>query len=149
MGYKNKPNLSTINRVLKRNDLIKKEQREKSNKESKIYYPEIRSRYPGHIHQLDLVTPRYITDYGKIISVNRIDIYTAQANLNQFKSKGTDSIINFIVEDWSKYGIPQYLQLYNETSFRDSLYHLKTFGKLTRFCLNFGVKLIFIPFREP
>ncbi|MBU4189408.1 MAG: integrase core domain-containing protein [Candidatus Thermoplasmatota archaeon] len=149
LGYKNKPTLSTINRVLKRNDLITKEQREKGNKESKVYYPEIRARYPGHIHQLDLVTPRYITGYGKIVSVNRIDIYTAQANLNQFESKGADSIISFIVEDWAKYGIPRYLQLDNEASFRGSLYHPKTFGKLARFCLNFGVELIFIPFREP
>ena len=149
MGYKDKPDLSTINRVLKRNDLIKKEQREKGNKESKVYYPEIRARYQGHVHQLDLVTPRYITGYGKIVSVNRIDNYTAQANLDQFKSKGVNSIISFIIEDWTEYGIPYYLQLDNEAAFRGSLYHPKTFGKLTRFCLNFGVELIFIPFREP
>ena len=37
----------------------------------------------------------------------------------------------------------------NECSFRGSLYHARTFGKLTRFCLNFGVKIIFIPFSEP
>lgn len=41
------------------------------------------------------------------------------------------------------------MQLDNEASFRGSLYHPKTFGKLTRFCLNFGVELIFIPFSEP
>ena len=149
LGYKNKPNLSTINRVLKRNDLIKKEQKKRYNKESKVYYPEILPRYPGHIHQLDLVTPRYITGYGKIISVNRIDVYSSQANLNQFQSKGADSIISFTVADWTEYGVPQYLQLDNEASFRGSLYHPKTFGKLTRFCLNFGVELIFIPFNEP
>ena len=129
--------------------MIKKEQRKKGNKESKVYYPEIRAKHPGHIHQLDLVTPRYITGYGKIVSVNRIDIYSAQANLNQYESKGADSIISFAVDDWMKYGIPQYLQLDNEASFRGSLYHPKTFGRLTRFCLNFGVELIFIPFNEP
>jgi hypothetical protein len=96
-----------------------------------------------------LVTPRYITGYGKIVSVNRIDVYSAKANLNQYQSKGADSVIRFIIEDWSAYGIPHYLHLDNEAAFRGSLYHPKTFGKLTRFCLNFGVELIFIPFNEP
>jgi hypothetical protein len=41
------------------------------------------------------------------------------------------------------------LQLDNEAAFRGSLYHSRTFGKLSRFCLNFGVELVFIPFNEP
>lgn len=148
-GYKDKPNLSTINRIIKRNGLIEKEQRKAGNKESKVYYPGICTRYPGHVYQLDLVTPRYITGYGRIVSVNRIDVYSAKANLNQYQSKGADSIISFAIEDWSEHGIPHYLQLDNEAAFRGSLYHPRTFGKLTRFCLNFGVELIFIPFKEP
>ena len=105
--------------------------------------------YPGHVYQLDLVTPRYITGYGKTVSVNRVDVYSAEANLNQYRSKGAESIIMFNSDDWKTYGLPKYLQLDNEASFRGSLYHAKTFGKLTRFCLNFGVEIIFIPFNEP
>jgi len=148
-GYTEKPNLSTINRVIKRNGLIQNNAKNKVTKESKVYYPSLRVQHPGQIYQLDLVTPRYITGYGKVVSVNRIDVFTSQANLNQYTSKGTDSIIDFIVEDWKEYGIPEYLQLDNEASFRGSLYHPRTFGKLTRFCLNFGVEIIFIPFHEP
>lgn len=150
LGYKNKPNISTINRVLKRNGLInEKEQKQKRNKEQKTYYPAIWAKHPSQIYQMDLVTPRYITGYGKIISVNRIDVYTAEANLNQYRSKGADSVIAFIIDDWSGYGMPQYLQLDNEACFRGSLYHTKTFGKFTRFCLNFGVEIVFIPYNEP
>ena len=36
-GYNHKPNLSTINRVIKRNDLIKNKAKNKVNKESKIF----------------------------------------------------------------------------------------------------------------
>lgn len=95
------------------------------------------------------MTPRYISGYGKVVSVNRIDVYSNQANLDQYQSKGADSIIQFLVEDWKIFGIPTYLQMDNECSFRGSLYHPKTFGKLTRFCLNFCVEMIFIPFNEP
>jgi hypothetical protein len=69
--------------------------------------------------------------------------------LEQYQSKGADSIISFLIEDWKTFGIPQYLQLDNEASFRGSMYHPRTFGKLSRFCLNFGVELVFIPFNEP
>lgn len=149
LGYRYKPSLSTINRVLKRNGLtnkIKKTEKEKSHKK---YYPEIKARHPGYLHQLDLVTPRYIKGFGVIISVNRIDVYSAQANLYQYQSKGAESVIRFIIDDWKTFGIPRYLQLDNEASFRGSLYHPRTFGKLSRFCLNFGVELVFIPFNEP
>ena len=81
--------------------------------------------------------------------MNRIDVYTAQANLEQYQSKGADSVISFLIKDWKMFGIPRYLQLDNEASFRGSLYHPRTFGKLSRFCLNFGVEIVFIPFNEP
>lgn len=149
LGYKVKPNLSTINRVLKRNGLIDKEQKSKKVEGSKKYFPGIEAEYPWHIHQLDLVTPRYISGYGKVVSVNRVDVFTNHANLNQYQSKGADNIIEFLVDDWKESGIPKYLQVDNECSFRGSLYHPRTFGKLTRFCLNFSVEIIFIPFNEP
>jgi len=149
LGYRNKPALSTINRVLKRNGLIAKDKKEAKEKSSQKYFPHIKAMHPGHLHQLDLVTPRYVKGFGVIISVNRIDVYTAQANLEQYQSKGADSVIRFIIDDWKAFGIPRYLQLDNEASFRGSLYHPRTFGKLSRFCLNFGVELVFIPFNEP
>lgn len=149
LGYKEKPSITTINRILKRNDLIENEPKnEKTNKSNK-YYPEIRAQHPGHIHQLDMVTPRYISGYGKIISINRIDVCTNRANLDQYISKGAENVISFAVADWREYGIPIYLQMDNEAAFRGGLYHPRTFGSLTRFCLNFGVQIIFIPFKEP
>jgi len=83
------------------------------------------------------------------VSVNRIDVYTNQANLEQYESKGAESIISFVIADWKAFGIPRYLQLDNEAAFRGSLYHPRTFGKFSRFCLNFGVEIVFIPFNEP
>jgi transposase len=143
-----KPSLSTINRVLKRHGLT--EEPNKSNHEKKkVYYPETKIRYPGFVHQLDLITPLYIAGYGKVVSVNRIDVFSSHAFLQQYDAKNADSILSFIIEDWKENGIPRYLQVDNEAAFRGGLYHPKTFGKLVRFCLNFGVQMIFIPFNEP
>lgn len=149
MGYENKPHLSTINRVLKRNNLIEHKETLADPNKPKIYYPVIRAQYHGHIYESDLVTPRYIAGYGPIVSVNRVDVYTSQANLDQYISKGADSIIDFASEDWKIYPKPAFFKIDNEASFRGSMFHPRTFGKLTRFCLNFGVQMIFIPFNEP
>jgi putative transposase len=147
-GIDQKPSLSTINRVLKRHGLT--EEPHKSNHEKKkVYYPEAKIRYPGFLHQLDLITPLYIAGYGKVVSINRIDVFSSHASLQQYDAKNADSILSFIIEDWKEYGIPRYLQVDNEAAFRGGLYHPKTFGKLVRFCLNFGVQMIFIPFNEP
>jgi len=92
LGYRSKPSLSTIYRVLKRNELIAKQDKDAKEKSSKTYYPQITARHPGHLHQLDLVTPRYIKGFGVIISVNRIDVYTTQAKLEQYQRKGQTAL---------------------------------------------------------
>jgi hypothetical protein len=147
-GIEDKPCLSTINRVLSRNGLVEADPRTGS-QQKRIYYPAVRARHAGFIHQLDLITPLYIAGYGKISSVNRIDVCTSHANLQQYDAKNAESIISFVIDDWKTYGVPRYLQGDNEAAFRGGLYHPRSFGKLVRFCLNFGVQMIFIPFNEP
>jgi len=148
-GYPYLPHISTINRVLKRNHLIQEKISRKLQKQTKTYYPEIYPKHPGDIYAMDLVTPRYIKGFGRIISVNRVDTYTGFANINQYRTKEADNIINFVAEDWRKHAKPNYLKLDNEACFKGSLNFPRTFGKLTRFCLNFGVQIVFIPFQEP
>ena len=72
-----------------------------------------------------------------------------QANLEQYTDKGAESIINFLINDWKAFGRPDFYNLITKASFRGSLYHVKTFGKLSRFYLKFGVEIVFIPFKEP
>ena len=142
------PSLRTINRILKKRNLIIKK-RKGPNAKSGKYYPTLVARYPNHRHEVDLVTPRYIAGYGKVISVNRKDAFSGHANLQIYRAKGADEVIEFLVEDWKAFGIPGFLQLDNESSFRGGLRHPRSFGKLLRFCLNFGVQILFIPWKEP
>lgn len=146
--FHNIPSLRTINRILKKRNLVIKESKAAKTKSGK-YYPTLVALYPHHRHELDLVTPRYIAGYGKVVSVNRMDVFTGHANLQIYQAKGADEILLFLVWDWKTFGIPDYLQLDNEASFRGGLRHPRSFGKLVRFCLNFGVQIIFIPWEEP
>jgi len=142
------PSISTINRVIKEQGLVTPKIKPERSK-SGLYYPSILACYPNHRHELDLVTPRYIAGFGKVVSVNRIDAFTSRANLQVYQAKGADNVIDFLVDDWKKSGIPEYLQIDNEASFRGGMYYPKSIGKLIRFCLNFNVQIIFIPWKEP
>lgn len=147
-GIKPLPALSTINEILKEHNLTQprpKSERPKSN----VFYPTLIPRYPNHRHEADLVTPRYIKGYGKIVAVNRIDAFSSNANIGIFPSKGIDTTLDFFGDDWKRFGVPEFLQLDNEASFRGGMYHPRSIGKLIRFCLNFGVQIIFIPWKEP
>ena len=147
-GIRPLPGLSTINRILKEHDLTKPKPKSERSK-SGVFYPTLIPHYPNHRHEADLITPRYIKGYGKIVAVNRIDAFSSHANIGVFLSKGTDTVLDFFSDDWKRFGIPEFLQMDNEASFRGGMYHPRSFGKLIRFCLNFGVQIIFIPWKEP
>ena len=142
------PALRTINRILNERHLTKPKAKSRRPKSGK-FYPVLLPRHPNHRHELDLVTPRYISGYGKVVSINRIDAFSSHVNLGIYEAKGADSILEFLIEDWKAFGIPAYLQLDNEASFRGGMYHPRSIGKLIRFCLNFGVQILFIPWEEP
>ncbi len=46
-------------------------------------------------------------------------------------------------------GLPDYLQLDNELSFRGSNKYPRSFGLVIRLCLHFGIQPVFIPVGEP
>jgi hypothetical protein len=50
---------------------------------------------------------------------------------------------------WKAIGLPDFLQLDNELSFRGSNRHPRSPGLVIRLCLHFGVQPVFIPIGEP
>lgn len=138
----------TINRILKRNNLVKEpEIYEKRNK----LYPKIKVTLPNIVHQLDLIGPRYIGKGkdNKFFSANLIDVFSNAAKIRPYKGKRDIFITDFLVYTWQMLGIPKYLQLDNELSFKGSNRHPRTFGNVIKLCLCLGVEPIFIPEAEP
>ena len=111
------------------------------------------NEYPGYkyslVHQIDLVGPRFIKNYGRFYCLNIIDIESHCAQVNPIKSKATEYIVNSVIRFWQTFGIPDFIQMDNELSFRGSNRHPHSFGQLIRFALSQGVTPIFIPQAEP
>ena len=136
------PPVWTINRIIKKHGLTLKEKK-----------PVKRlNDYPNYdvdaLHQMDLVGPRYIQKQ-RVYFCNMIAADSHCVHVNQISSKASQDILPAIIRFWQQFGVPDYLQMDNELSFRGSNRYPHSFGQLIRFVLSQEVTPIFIPVREP
>lgn len=136
------PSIPTINRILKRNDLIN--------------YSSVKQKkgieYPNHftlVQQMDLVGPRYLTGGSRFYFQNIIDTENHHVGVYPIRDKRSLTIARTIVRFWTSYGIPDYLQMDNELAFRGSNRYPRSLGIVLRLALSQGVTPIFIPPAEP
>jgi putative transposase len=141
MGLKS-PSIPTINRILKRYDLISCS----SVKQRKgIEYP----NFFTLVQQMDLVGPKYLTGGSRFYFQNFIDTENHHAGVYPIRDKRSVSIAKSMVHFWTTYGIPDYLQMDNELAYRGSNRYPRSFGIVIRLALSQGVTPIFIPPAEP
>jgi transposase InsO family protein len=136
------PSLSTINRILQRNDLIQPSS-EKTRKETE---------YPTcflDVQQMDLVGPKYLKGGFRFYFYNIIDTQTHYAGVYPILDKSAESITPCTIDFWRRFQRPDFLQMDNELSFRGSNRHPRGLGLLMRVTLSNGVTPIFIPPAEP
>jgi transposase len=131
-----------INKILKKANLSQKEPRDKKRTNE---YP-----FTGIItDQMDFVGPRYVKGDGRYYSLNIIDTTTHFVHLNPIRGRDTDNVLQSVVRFWQQRGIPDYLQMDNELSFRGSNRHPHSFSKLIRLALSLQITVVFIPIKEP
>lgn len=141
MGMKS-PSISTINRILKRNNQINTS----SVKQRKgIEYPS----YFTLVQQMDLVGPRYLAGGSRFYFQNIIDTENHHVGVYPIKNKMSLTVARVIADFWAIYGIPDYLQMDNELAFRGSNRYPRSLGVVLRLALSQGVTPIFIPPAEP
>lgn len=98
---------------------------------------------------MDLVGPRYLKGAYRFYSLNQIDSLTHQAQIHPIRSKSAENIFPVIISFWSRYSLPDCLQMDNELSFRGSNKHPRSRALILRFVLAQGVVPLFIPQAEP
>jgi transposase len=140
------PPVSTINSVLKRNNLVKK----KTKYEPKgADYPALKAEYSNFMHQFDVVGPRYLKTDGRFYSANAIDTYDRRCCINPARRQTKADILASLLRCFIILGIPKYLQMDNKLSMRGSNRYPHSFGLIIRLCLYLGIQPIFIPIKEP
>ncbi len=93
--------------------------------------------------------PRYIKGDGRFYSFNLMDVYSHQVYIEAQRTKGDKQVASSLLRSWKAIGVPDFLQLDNELSFRGSNKYPRSPGLIIRLCLHFGVNPVFIPVKEP
>jgi putative transposase len=78
-----------------------------------------------------------------------MDLLSHQVYIESHRSKEDRQIASSLLRCWKSIGLPDFLQLDNELSFRGSNRHPRSPGLVIRLCLYFGVQPVFIPIGEP
>lgn len=131
-----------INKILKSANLNTKEPKDKKRTNE---YPFIGIT----LDQMDFVGPRYIKNDGRFYSLNIIDTTTHFVHINPIKSREAQNVLQSVVRFWQQRGLPDFLQMDNELSFRGSNRHPHSFSKLIRIALSLKITVVFIPVNEP
>ena len=140
------PPISTINKVLKRNSLVKKRHRYEPKGTN---YPALKAGQTNFMHQFDLVGPRYLKTDGRFYSANAIDAYDRRCCINPVRRQTKSDILASLIRCWRVLGIPEYLQMDNKLPMRGSNRYPHSFGLVIRLCLYLGIQPVFIPISEP
>jgi len=138
--------ISTINRVINRHQLHRPPARRPSKHKAYVEWPR---EAPNDLHQADLVGPRFIKNDGRFYSLHVMDVATHRVKINPVRSKEDRQIARALLTSWQALGLPQYLQLDNELSYRGSNRYPHSFGLVLKLCLRLRVVPVFIPLAEP
>jgi putative transposase len=103
----------------------------------------------NNIHQADLLGARYIKGDGRFYSLHIIDLYSHRVFIHSQRRKDDDSVARGLLRCWKTMGLPDFLQLDNELSFRGSNRYPRSFGIVLRLCLSLGIEVVFISIGEP
>jgi len=78
-----------------------------------------------------------------------MDIFSHQIYIEPQRTKEDRQVASSLLRCWKAIGLPDFLLLDNELSFRGSNKYPRSPGLVIRLCLYFGVQPVFIPISEP
>jgi len=141
------PSLSTINRILTRNDLTHRRTGRYEPKGRK--YPTLVGERPGDVHQTDFVGPCYLSGPVRFYSLHSVDLVTHRCAVEPVLTRSGPETVKALWASWMRLGMPKHQQVDNEMVFYGSPTHPRGMGNLIRLCLLHGIEAWFIPPAEP
>ena len=78
-----------------------------------------------------------------------MDLFSHRVYIESQRTKQDRQVACSLLKSWKVIGLPDFLQIDNELSFRGSNRYPRSPGLIIRLCLHFGVTPVFIPIGEP
>jgi hypothetical protein len=129
------PSLTTIKRVLQTHRVIPVPAKP-------VYFPKPLTTVSGVLHALDW-TCRYLEDGPKVYAFHTLNLRTRACAQTIATNKSGQTVIAHGLTTWKTLGIPDFLQLDNDSAFCGGYRAPRIFGQFVRLCLYLGIELIF------
>ncbi|MEA3457706.1 MAG: integrase core domain-containing protein [Candidatus Thermoplasmatota archaeon] len=151
MGYTSVeiPSISTITRIIKRNNLRMNKKERYKRVRSKGRHTLLNPHYIDEIHQMDYVGPRYIKGFGPVNSLHLKDVIGRQVAGFQYQDKSMNNVMMFLLNYWISHPIPKYLQVDNGMCFAGHFKHPRSISRFVRLALQVKIEIIFIAPSKP
>lgn len=134
------PSLSTIERVLKRHAVFDT----KATVRKESYYPKPLLNAAFCFHSMDWMS-RYLHGGEKVFIFHTIDLQSRGLTQTLAHNKSVESVLEHAFAAWQELGLPDFLQIDNDSAFTGLGRKGRIFGTFVRLCLFLGIELIFIP----
>jgi len=149
LGYTPLPTERTIERILQRAQLSSPPLR-LARRVAPTVYPGPQAYDSNHVHQVDIVGPRYLTGdktkYYFLICKDAFD----QSVYAEFQAGGAmEQVLPFLVHAWQVLGIPQFVQFDNGKAFYGWGRWPRSLNRVIRLALRLDVQPVFIPEASP
>lgn len=113
-------------------------------------YPGPQAHDSNHVHQVDVVGPRYLKeDSTRYYFLIDKDVFDQSVYLEFTDHRRMDDILTFLIHAWQHRGIPTYLQFDNGREFCGFGTSARYLSRVIRLCLRIGIEPIFIPQGKP
>jgi hypothetical protein len=114
----------------------------------KVYYPEPRLDANGVLHGMDWIA-RYLEGGEKVFVFHTLDAQSRALGQTISTDKTVTSVRAHVLAVWQRLGLPDILQLDNDSAFTGGGKTPRRFGVVVRLALYLGIELLFTPPAEP
>jgi hypothetical protein len=109
-------------------------------------YPGPQARDSNHLHQIDVVGPRYLKgDSTRYYFLVCKDVFDQSIYMEFVDSRSMDGVLSFLVHAWQHLGLPEKAQFDNGREFCGFGYTARFLSCVIRLCLRLGIEPVFIP----
>jgi putative transposase len=109
-------------------------------------YPGPQARDSNHVHQVDVVGPRYLKgDSTRYYFLVCKDVFDQFVYIEFVNSRRMDVVMDFLVHAWQQLGLPEKVQFDNGREFCGFGHAARFLSRIIRLCLRLEVETVFIP----
>lgn len=142
------PSVRTIGRILERRGALDGRRRRRFPPPPKGWYlPDVREQR-AELDSFDIVEGLVIKGGAHVEVLNGISLLGGLPGSWVRPGWTAKSAVKALIAHWREHGLPDYAQFDNDTIFQGAHQWPDSFGRVTRLCLQLGVKVVFAPPRE-